>query len=125
MLVRLDPAKIKESWNPFENPIWDIDPITENEIHQAKPIPLTFLPIPNEDAHRYHTGRIAWFVLHGIPDPIEIDFGCPALGCDPLWPITDGNHRFMAAIIRNDPFIMANAAGDEEEIERYSYEGHL
>jgi hypothetical protein len=47
-----------------------------------------------------------------ISDAIEVDVGCPVLGYGgPKWPVTDGNHRLAAAIVRNDAFISVDVAG--------------
>lgn len=66
-----------------------------------------------------HAARIAYLVVHPSEEPIEVDFGIPALNCYVDWPITDGNHRLAAAIIRGDKSILADVAGDWEEIRRY------
>ncbi len=73
-----------------------------------------------------HVERIAWFVINGWEDPIEIDFGCPDLysAYDYLsfWPITDGNHRYAAAIIRGDKTILAGCSGQMDIIMKYHME---
>ena len=61
---------------------------------------------------REHAARVAWFVMHGWPDAIQIDVGVPALGCVVKWPVVDGNHRFAAAIYRGDPHIEAEVSGE-------------
>lgn len=45
-----------------------------------------------------HERRVAYFMQRGWLDPIEIDVGVPELHYYPVWMITDGNHRFAAAI---------------------------
>ncbi len=43
---------------------------------------------------------------------MAIDVGVPALNCYVRWPLTDGNHRLAAAVIRGDIHIEASVAGD-------------
>jgi hypothetical protein len=59
-----------------------------------------------------HARRIAYLVEHGWEDPVEIDVGVPSLGCLPLWPVLDGNHRIYAAVVRADADIFVSVAGD-------------
>jgi hypothetical protein len=59
-----------------------------------------------------HWDKIEAFYLNGWDDPISIDVGIPHLGYyGPAWPITDGNHRFYAAILRGDETILACVSG--------------
>lgn len=62
--------------------------------------------------------RVAYFVVNEDKTPIWIDVGVPHMGCFPEWIITDGNHRFMAAIIAGREFITATVAGDLELAQR-------
>lgn len=64
-----------------------------------------------ERERQYHIRRVAYLVTNGWHDPISIDVGVPSLGCCVDWPIQDGNHRFYASIIREDPFILAFISG--------------
>jgi len=61
---------------------------------------------------RYHIERVAYFVVHGWSDPIDLDVGVPSLGCHIVWVIQDGNHRFYAAVIRGSKSILATLSGD-------------
>ena len=72
-----------------------------------------FIEEENRDylTNAYHIQRIAYFVKNGWNDPISIDVGVPALGFAPFWIINDGNHRFAAAIYRDDPRITTVCAG--------------
>jgi len=58
-----------------------------------------------------HAARVAWFVVHGWTDAIDIDVGVPSLGCVVSWPVVDGNHRLSAAIYRGDEHISAEMSG--------------
>ena len=68
--------------------------------------------LEDQDTIAYHVARIAYLVLHGWTDPIEIDVGVPGLGCHVDWVVVDGNHRLAAAIFRGDESIMAVVDGD-------------
>jgi hypothetical protein len=61
---------------------------------------------------KYHIERVAYFVVHAWSDPIDLDVGVPSLGCYVRWLIQDGNHRFYAAVIRGDQFILSTLSGD-------------
>ncbi|MHD0644459.1 hypothetical protein ACYPKM_02330 [Pseudomonas aeruginosa] len=59
-----------------------------------------------------HAGRIAYLVANRDENPINIDVGIPSIGfIGPVWPITDGNHRFGAALFRGDEHINADIDG--------------
>jgi len=59
----------------------------------------------------HHIERIAWFVVNGWTDTIELDIGAPDLGWTAGWPIQDGNHRFAAAIVRGDSLVATGFSG--------------
>jgi hypothetical protein len=120
------PLDALEPWNPFNNIVWhfDIDePITIEEVEEAvehevtHPTPIKhreFLEDPSPRGREDHIARIAWFVMHGWDDAIELDVGVPALGCHVGWIIQDGNHRLAAAIVRREDTITATICGDWE-----------
>jgi len=58
-----------------------------------------------------HIERIAFLVVNGWEDPIEIDVGCPTFGCYVNHIVIDGNHRLAAAIFCNNKTIAANIGG--------------
>jgi hypothetical protein len=60
-----------------------------------------------------HIRRIAWFVVNGITLPISI-FINPN-----RWIVTDGNHRYAAAIVRNDKYVRASLRGTVDYAERF------
>lgn len=70
-----------------------------------------------EEERQYHIRRIAYLAFHGWSDPIEIDVGCPCLGFYTDWLILDGNHRFFAAVVRKDKYILSTIAGELEYAE--------
>lgn len=99
--------------NPFPNTPWGckIDP---QEVLLAVE-QEQFLSEPWEKFRRptkiHHIKRIAYLVKHGWEDAIEIDVGCPCLGYYENWFVIDGNHRFCAAIVRQQELILASVAG--------------
>lgn len=60
-----------------------------------------------------HIERIAYLVVNGWDDACWLEFYGEG-----HWPVSDGNHRFYAAIMREDETILAQAVGDWEDIKR-------
>ncbi len=73
---------------------------------------------PGCDSRREHIERAAYLVVHGWKDPIELDVGIPELGFHVSWPIMDGNHRFLAAIVRGDERIAGDGSGSVRFMKR-------
>lgn len=69
-----------------------------------------------------HSQRIAYFAAMGWNTPIVLDVGIPSMGLYVNWPIIDGNHRFAAAIIRQDTTIQSNISGCISHINELFYE---
>jgi hypothetical protein len=61
--------------------------------------------------HDQEVERIAYLVVNGWDDAIEIDVGVPSLLCHVDWIVLDGNHRLAAAIYRGDTMISASVGG--------------
>ncbi len=108
--------------NPFKDAIWDDFSLCFDAVKKC--IRTNRLEHPQKwlsnDAceKEIHEARVAWLAIHGWDDPIEIDFGCPALGW--IWyPLTDGHHRLAAAIMRGDKAIEAVCSGDITEIKKH------
>jgi hypothetical protein len=98
--------------NPFDQTVWEgLDvPIMRSEVEVMLDYPLH----PDQGPCKTrpdHARRIAWFVVNGWTDPIEVDVGVPHLNCWVRWMITDGNHRTAAAIYRGDPTIEGSFGG--------------
>lgn len=97
--------------------IWEgiINPVKREEI--AKAIMLGELLHPDTPIRKGYKGdhikRIAWFVVYGWDEPIEVDVGIPGMSL-PSWPIYDGNHRLIAAIFRKDISIRGHFSGAVE-----------
>lgn len=59
-----------------------------------------------------HCGRVRFLARQGWLDAIQIDVGVPSLGYSgPEWPVTDGNHRLWASILRGEAFIPSISVG--------------
>lgn len=137
----LSVGKLQKTADPFRSDVWDIGPLTRLAVTRAvnrlragkrflddssKPRPFLAWadPDPKRDRRRWHIERIAWLVVHGWEDPIEIDVGVPFLGCCPrllapaYWIVCDGNHRLAAAIYRGDSRILASCSGQKDIINR-------
>lgn len=122
-----DVAKLAEEWSPFRSTVWcGVNrPITRweirREIREGRLLHPTHLCGARFATRIDEIRLVAWLVVNGWNDPIEIDVGCPVLGHHIDWAIQDGNHRFAAAIYRGDPFILGEASGQVDEIQRYLY----
>jgi hypothetical protein len=69
-------------------------------------------------AREQHIARIAALVVDPDPTAIDIDLGFPDHGYFAPWAIPDGNHRFCAAIVRDDQFIVASIRGDVGQVKK-------
>jgi hypothetical protein len=59
-----------------------------------------------------HIRKVAWFVVNGIRDPIDLDVGIPSLpGGWVNHILEDGHHRLAAAWVRGDKTIQAHVSG--------------
>lgn len=117
-MICISVDKLKEKCNPLENPPWEnVKPISKEEILSCNFVEKVeeYDPLCLENRES-HIKRIAFYVRNGWEDePITVL-------CHPnIYPIYDGNHRFAAAIIRNDEFIMANVEGNRQEINKLAY----
>jgi hypothetical protein len=107
---------LKELCNPFDGICWRglEKPVTRQEIAAALASNTLLAPDGSSTLtldRAGHIARIAWFVVHGWTDHIEIDVGVPSMGCYVQWPVEDGNHRYAAAIYRDDATIAAEISG--------------
>ncbi len=124
-VIELSVAKLREWCDPFVDYCWcGLDrPITREEVGEAikndNLVPLVNFDFGKDnDDREHHVARIAWFVVHGWEEPLGIDVGVPSMGCCIAWPVIDGNHRWAAAIYRDDHTIRAEASGAVDEIEK-------
>jgi len=106
------PLQSLAPWNPLQQHVWlDVDsPITCTEVKAA----IEEGRLRDDTQHfirRHHIERIAWFVVHGWEDSIEIDVGVPSMGCCVDWINQDGNHRLAAAFYRKDDTIKVSISG--------------
>lgn len=76
-------------------------------------------PVACEATAEQHVGRIIFLAKQGWSDPVELDVGVPCLGYGgPSWPVTDGNHRLWAAVLRRDEMIDVLVAGQLDHAAR-------
>ena len=67
--------------------------------------------LANSPGGEDHAARIAYLVVNGWKDAIEVDVGVPVLNYVPDWIVTDGNHRLAAAIYASHEYIECSVAG--------------
>lgn len=115
--------RLRALCDPFADPPWaGVAGMTVEGIRLAvrdrffQPIPFSSKAKPPVWRVEDHIARIAYLVVQGWDDPIEIDVGVPALNCWVDWPVTDGNHRLAAAIVRGDEVIRADLTGSCEHM---------
>lgn len=111
--------------HPFKAEIWIPLILQEKQvrgyIHKKK---FCMTPVEPDGTRAKHAQRVAYLVVHGWDDAIEIDVGVPSIPGDTVdFPTWDGNHRLAAAIFRGDEYIEAGFSGDEELIEELLWLG--
>lgn len=114
-------GRLLELCNPFKDPPWEGVASLSMEGIRAAVRDRFVEPSSYSDGGRGrswgvedHIARIAYLVIHGWDDPIDVDVGVPSLGCWLEWPVTDGNHRLAAAAVRGDEYIVASVSGSCE-----------
>ena len=116
MAVQIPVARLRALCDPFTNP-WDGPAFTVEDVRRAIAAgDLEATPFSETRESwdlRRHLARIAYLAVYGWDDHgVEVDVGVPFLRCYVEWPLTDGNHRLAAAIVRGDTHIAASVAGD-------------
>ncbi len=104
--------------DPFEAPPWEgVARLTVEGVREAirdsffQPQEYSVATRPKAWSVEQHIARIAYLAAHGWEEPIEVDVGVPSLRCYVNWPVTDGNHRLAAAVVREDKFILSSVGG--------------
>jgi hypothetical protein len=113
--------------HPYENEIWIPGQVVKRDIitrciERGRLLhPKQYEDEQDEDncTMLQHHERIAWLVVNGWEEPIEVDFGV-SFGRQ-WYPLQDGHHRLAAAIYRNELFILASCSGSISRIEEYRY----
>lgn len=123
-------AKLAERFSPFNSTVWFglKSPITREEVKAA----IVEMRLKDTESPDFgwgfgpepwdrlaHIERVAWLVVHGWSDDIDVDVGCENLGCYVDWWIEDGNHRLAAAIYRGDLGIEVSPGGDTSVFEEF------
>lgn len=106
-------AALEARCNPFRTTPWSrrITPKMVSDCLEAGTLHAEPLDGNPDVPARLHAARIAYLVMHGWKDAVQIDVGVPSLGCHVRWPVQDGNHRVAAAIYRGDEEILAVVDG--------------
>lgn len=125
-IVHLSVRALEGVWSPYDCDVWECGDCLST-LGVLRCLEDGWLTPPSDefavhDHIWHHESRVAWLVIHGWNDPIEVDFGSPVLWGTDWWAITDGNHRLAAAIYRGEASILADCAGDEEEIYRFAFD---
>lgn len=124
-MVVVSVEKLANIYNPLLNPPWRESVNWDKPIYKEEILELakTNLPRPQEynsfqpESREDHIKRIAYYVKHGWGEgAIKLNFNWGD------WPIDDGNHRFLAAIIREDKFILANWEGSRAKLKSFIYD---
>ena len=116
-LISIPISVLRNVEDVIENPPWfnAFKPVTESDVLEAvqqkdwtsrhmRPLQYNV-----ETMELDHVRRIAWMVMHPPQDPVLIDTNVPDI-------ITDGYHRFYAAIIRGDEMIDVSIRGYDSDI---------
>lgn len=120
MPVLLPLARLTRVCNPFLDNPW-LQPVTKKAVATAliagELEPRSYQTIrQHSDTLQFHIARIAYLVVNGWQEAIDLDIGCELMPVSywrlPEHPVVDGNHRLAAAIFRKDRFISATVSGD-------------
>ena len=119
-------ARLRKLCDPFAQPPWEgVAGLTTEGVRQAMQDGFVLAQAYSDPEQigaperiaawtpEEHISRIAYLAHHGWAEPIEVDVGVPDMGCYVDWPVTDGNHRLAAAIVRGDKHILASVSGCE------------
>jgi hypothetical protein len=123
-VLKVSVQGLREMVDPFSCDVWSCGEIlTKGEVAQSvhsrnyKVEPYSHPGQCGEPwSHLDHASRVAYFVVFGWCEPIQVDVGVPDLGFMPQWPVSDGNHRLAAAIFAGLQVIDAEVSGDCELI---------
>jgi hypothetical protein len=114
--------------DPFEAYIWDEYVLRPERIWQhyradnARETSVrlySYSPRQRRYQRQQHERRVAWLMLHGWTDPIDIDVGVPALGYGSTHCTCDGNHRIAAALLMDHPYVLATCSGQVSCIDEF------
>lgn len=112
MSTQLPIQKLIAACNPLQRSPWRVGPVTEAMVRECLVDGLfRSKPIRIDSPPHHHAQRIAYLVVNGWSDPIDIDVGVPSLHCYVDWIVQDGNHRLAAAMVRGDEEIAAEVSG--------------
>jgi hypothetical protein len=121
---------LKELCNPYNSSCWiGLNcPITHQEITEAinnkdfldpKNVPIRSFAelccdVDHKAIRKEHIARIAYLVVNKNNTPVDIDVGIPGYSYV-NWNLVDGNHRFAAALYREDLTIETTFTGSIDD----------
>lgn len=115
-VLELSVAKLRGLCDPIQMPPWFDDGlwVTPGKVRDAYERGDFYDGVVNDDPNvcsELHAQRIAYHMKFGWDDAITLE-----IADYNDWPLNDGNHRFFAAILREDEGILVAASGDWEKI---------
>lgn len=113
MGVMVSVARLGRRCYPFGMSPWGVR-LTKRDVTRA----LMDKRLASRPGGEDHAARIAYLVLNGWKDAIEVDVGVPVLGYVTDWIVTDGNHRLAAAIYARHEVIECSVAGQMDYAKR-------
>ena len=117
--------------SPFESNPWSGEaPISIEEIANAieskKFSKRPYNAYSEKEVPRaYHVGRVAYLVVHGWDDPIDIDVGNPSIGYHTSNVVCDGWHRLAASAFLKKKYIKCAWSGENAEARRLLFRGKI
>jgi hypothetical protein len=116
--------------NPYNSSCWvGLNcPITHQEITEAiknkdflagkdvsvKSFSELYVDVDHKVIRKEHIARIAYLVVNKDNTPVDIDVGIPGYSYV-NWKLVDGNHRFAAALYREDLTIETTFSGSIDD----------
>lgn len=108
--MQMSVQELRALVDPFEDDVWWFsNPLTRGEVEQAvlegrlldEPIIMRGLHETAAQTRARHVRRVAYFLVHGWTDPLQV----AAYG------LADGHHRLAAAILRGDEAVEVEVTG--------------
>lgn len=112
--VALGTVKLFAAYNPFRA----LGVPEDVSVYQNEPAISTYVPCERRKK-KYSHGRIAHFLRAGWAQPPEVDWYWQG-GHPTRIAITDGHHRFCAAILANDPELLVEYSGPVNRIQDFA-----
>ena len=118
ILLLVPLSSITDMADPVRTPPWRTDtPLTKIVVQRCLS-DQRYLQTPASESEQdtlRHAMRIAWLHDNSWSDAISLEIN---EGSE-VWPITDGNHRLYAAILRGDDEILVEVSGSLDMLEKH------